>query len=384
MKTFVRGLIAVLVVMSIILSVACGKIGKKPGGSESVDPVDPNRSESPTSGSAKIGEGRKIAYITPPSGLGDGAIGDAIYYGLLEAKELFGFDLDYSEPMSPTDYEEMIAEYAGSGDYDLIFLGGADGLDPITAVGPDYPDQKCVLYDVASAGNDQYVSEYFAKNEIGFIAGVLAALIDAEGEVVISGVRTTFEPSGKIGLVMGVEVPATVPALTGAAAGIKYVKPEAEYLYAIVGNWSDQAKNKEIGLSMIDQGANVIFANAGGGGLGLIAAGKERNSFFIGYDTDQTHWDPERVVGSSMKQNTATILRVLTEYFETGELAWGTAEENNASNGGIGFTYNPDFEVPENIASIVEQVIQDLKSGKISAPNTWEEVEAFDAVFAGQ
>ena len=30
---------------------------------------------------------------------------------------------------------------------------------------------------LAAEGNEQYISEYFYKNEIGFIAGVLAALL---------------------------------------------------------------------------------------------------------------------------------------------------------------------------------------------------------------
>ncbi len=49
-----------------------------------------------------------------------------------------------------------------------------------------------------------------------------------KGEVTIAGKTTTFEPTGKIGLIIGNEVPSTVTALTGAAAGIKYVKPEYE------------------------------------------------------------------------------------------------------------------------------------------------------------
>jgi basic membrane protein A len=329
------------------------------------------------------GEGKKIALITTIGGLGDGAIGDACYEGMTAAAEELGFEWDYSEPMSAPDYETLLIEYAESGEYDLIFLAGNDGLDPVTAVGADYPDQKYLVYDIAAEGNPQMISEYFAKNEIGFIAGVLAALMEEKGEVTIAGNTTTFEPTGKIGLIIGNEVPSTVTALTGAAAGIKYMKPDYEYLYGIVGDWKDQAKNKELALSMYDQGAHFIFQNAGGGGLGIIAAAKERGQFFIGYDKDQTAWDPERVIGSSRKQNTDTIVRVLREFCETGELAWGTAEENNAANGGIGFNYNPDLKVPEDVDKIIQQVIEDLKSGKIKAPNTWEEVEAFNQVYGG-
>ena len=333
-------------------------------------------------GSGLVCEGKRFGLITPVSGLGDNSIGDATYNGIMEASEKLGFTFDYSEPKNPTDIESIIIDYSKTGEYDMIFLASYDSLDPVEAVGPEYPNQKFIMYDIQAEGNEQYISEFFAKNEIGFIAGALAALLEEKGEVTIAGKTTTFEPTGKIGLIIGNEVPSTVPALTGAAAGVKYINPDYENLYGIVGDWNNQAKNKELALSMYDQGAHFIFHNSGGGAIGIVEAARERNQFFIGYDRDQVDWDPSLVIGSSVKQNSATILRVFQEYCENGgELAWGTAEENNAANGGIAFKYNPDLVVPEDIAEIMKGVIAALKNGEIKAPNTWEEVEAFDVVY---
>jgi basic membrane protein A and related proteins len=339
----------------------------------------------PAAGSASLPcAGMKFGLITPIGGLGDGAIGDATYDGFNEAQKQLGFEFDYSEPMSAPDYESMIIDYAKTGKYNLIFLAGNDGLDPVNAVGPDYPNQKFIVYDIQAEGNQQFISEYFAKNEIGFVAGVLAAELEQKGEVTIAGKTTKFTPTGKIGLVMGIESPSTVPALTGAAAGIKYIDPNDSYLYSIVGDWKDQEKNKEVALSMYDQGVHFIFQNAGGGALGIVAAAKERNQFFVGYDTDQTKWDPTLVVGSSRKQNSAVILRVLKQYCESGgKLAWGTSELNNAANGGVGFNYNPDLTVPDDVKTTIDKVIAGLKDGSIKAPNTWDEVKAFSDKFGG-
>ena len=378
MKKLMSMALVLLMLLSITAMSGCG--GKQTGGGQDAGenvgdtaPVDPG----------KPGAGKKIGLITTIGGLGDGAIGDATYEAMRLASEELGFTFDYSEPMSAPDYESLLIEYAESGDYDLIFLTGNDGLDPVLAVGADYPDQRYVVYDISAEGHPQMISEYYAKNEIGFIAGVLAALMEEKGEITIDGKTSAFDPTGKIGLIIGNEVPSTVNVLTGAAAGIKYVKPDYEWLYGIVGDWKDQAKNKELALSMFDQGAHIIFQNAGGGGLGIIAAAQERNGFFIGYDADQTSWDPERVIGSSRKQNNDVVMRVMREFCETGELNWGTAEINGAANGGIGFSYNPGLEVPADVDAVIQQVIADIRAGKISAPNTWEEVEAFDAVYGG-
>ena len=378
MKRMVGLMLALLMMLYMTMVAGCG--GKGSEGAPGNGGVS-NGGASTAADPDKPGVGKKIGLITTIGGLGDGSIGDATYEAVRLASEELGFTFDYSEPMSAPDYETLLIEYAESGDYDLIFLTGNDGLDPVNAVGADYPDQRDVVYDISAEGHPQMISEYYAKNEIGFIAGVLAALMEEKGEVTINGKTTAFEPTGKIGLIIGNEVPSTVTALTGAAAGIKYVKPDYEWLYGIVGDWKDQAKNKELALSMFDQGAHIIFQNAGGGGLGIIAAAQERDGFFIGYDMDQTPWDPERVIGSSRKQNNAVILRVLREFCETGELNWGTAEQNGAANGGIGFNYNPGLEIPADVDAVIQQVISDLKEGKISAPNTWEEVAAFDAVY---
>lgn len=344
-------------------------------------PATEDTAAAPTADTGLGCQGMKLGLVTTVGGLGDNAIGDAVYNAIIDAQKELGFEFDYMEPRSGPDYESMLIEYAESGEYDLVFLSGNDGLDPVTAVGPDYPDQKFILYDVASEGNDQYVSEYYAKNEIGFLAGVLAALMEEKGEVTVAGTTTTFTPTGKIGLIIGVETPSTVPAITGAAAGIKYVKPDYEYLYGIVGDWSDQVKNKELALSMYDQGAHFIFPNAGGGGYGIIAAAQERDAFYIGYDLDQTNRDPERVIASVTKSNNAVIRRILKQYCETGNLAWGVAEENNIANDGIGVSYNPDFIVPPDVAATLDKVIAALKEGTIKAPNTWDEVDAFNDVY---
>jgi basic membrane protein A and related proteins len=345
-------------------------------------PTEPIIAVEPTTESTGlVCEGYTFGLITSIGGIGDNSIGTAVYNAFTEGETELGYTWDYSEPMSATDIESMIIDYAKTGNYDLILLAGNEGLDPVNAVGPEYPDQKFVVYDVQAEGNSQYISEYYAKNQIGFVAGVLAALYDQIGEVTIAGTTTQFTPSGKIGLVMGEEYTSTLPALTGAAAGFKYINPDNEYLYGIVGNWDDQAKDKELALSMYDQGAHFIFHNAGGGAIGIVQAAKESGQFFIGYDTDQVNWDPSLVIGSSRKQNTAVITRVLREYCEKrGALAWGTSELNDATNGGIGFNYNPDLTVPAYVSETIDQVILDLKEGRIIAPNTWDEVEAFTSV----
>ncbi len=370
--------ILTLLAICVVLISACGqKDAESASAAKDVGEI-----EEAGKGSGLIGEGKRFGLITPVTGLGDNGIGDATYDGIFEASEKFGFTFDYSEPKSQADIESIIIDYSKSGDYEMVFLASMDSYDPLLAVGPEYPDQKFLLYDIKAEGGDQFISQYFAKNEIGFIAGALAALLEEKGEVTIAGKTTKFKTTGKVGLIIGGEYPSTVPAMTGAAAGVKYINPNYEYLYGIVGDWNNQAKNKELALSIYDRGAHFIFHNSGGGAIGILEAARERGQFFIGYERNQNDWDPARVIGSSIKESSATILRVFQEFLETdGKLAWGTSEVNNSANNGIDFIYNSELVVPNDVAKAVKEVMAALKNGDIKVPNSWEEVEAFNTVY---
>lgn len=371
MKRNLKKLLAMALSATMVLSVAACSSSKKE------EPADKGQTEeSGTKSDIKIG------LITTIGGLGDSSIGDEGYNGVKNASEVLGFEFDYSEPMTSQDLEALIIEYSESGEYDLIVTLGNESLEPVQSEQANYPDQKYLVYDI-EAEHENVITEWFSKDEIGFMAGCFMALMEPYGQLIINGETKTWEPGNTYGLIIGGEYPSTVSAITGAAAGIKYIDPENEYLYAIVGDWKDQAKNKELALSMYDQGAHFIFHNAGGGCNGILEAAKERDGFFVGYDGNQNNLDPTHVVASSIKCNSDVILRVLTQFVETGELAWGTAEENGYANGGIDFVYQDGLEIPEEVSAAMEAIKEKLKAGEITPPSTWEDVETFTAVYEG-
>lgn len=325
----------------------------------------------------------QIGVILPIGGLGDNAIADGSYAGITAAQEKLGFEFDYSEPVSEQDREAMILEYTESEEYDLIIAIGTEVTSIIESIQPDYPDQKYLIHDT-SGEIENTACEYFSKQELGFVAGCFMALMDAQGEMTINGETVTWEPSGKIGLVIGAEYPTTIPPMTGAAAGAKYINPDSDYMYGIVGNWTDQAKNKEISLSMYDEGCNFILHNSGAGSAGVLSAAAERSRFMIGYDSNGLYSDNPNVPAFSDKNNIDVMVRVLTAFCEDPDsLPWGSGEENNFSNSGTAFYYNDTAEIPQDIQDTMNAVIEKLGNGEIEIPSTWEEVEAFDLQYEG-
>lgn len=374
MKKLKRFLTTILACTMAIGLIACGgsndSDNSKDTAQSSKDTVDNN------SDKGKYSDIR-IGVILPLGGLGDNAIADDSYRAVTVASEELGFKFDYSEPVNEQDRESMIIEYSESGEYDLVMTVGTETVDLVQEIQPSYPEQKYFVYD--TTGNiDNTITETVSKEELGFMAGAFMALMDEYGEVTINGEKYTWTPSGKIGIIVGQEYPSTIPAMTGAAAGAKYINPDSEYMYGIVGSWTDQAKNKELALSMYEGGCNFVFHNAGAGSSGIVTAAEQTGKFMIGYDADQNVLSDTNVMASSRKNNEGIIVRVLTEFCENdGELEWGSAETNGYADNGAMFTYNEGVEVPEDVKTAIEDIQNKLVNREIEIPTTWEEVDTF-------
>ncbi len=370
MKKVKKLFVAVLTLAMLFSMAACGGTAD-----ETEEGANSGREE--TSGSyADV----LIGVILPLGGLGDNSVADGCYNGILLAQEALGFEFDYSEPQNEQDRETVLIDYCDAEEYDLIITVGDESLELVKNIQPSYPDQKFLLYNPQDSIENS-IAEYFSKTDMGFMAGVFIALMEPYGELTVAGETYTWEPSEKMGLIVGGEYPSTVSVLTSAAAGAKYINPNMEYMYGIVGGWTDQAKNKELALSMYNEGCSFIFHNSGAGSSGLISAAEEIGKFVIGYDMNQNA-QSVMVPASSYKNHEDVILRVLTEFCENdGELAWGTSETNSCANDGVIFSYREDAEIPEEVRATMEEIKTKLANEEIDVPETWEEVESFAEVY---
>lgn len=74
--------------------------------------------------------------------------------------------------------------------------------------------------------------------------------------------------------------------------------------------------------------------------------------------------------------------RFFNEYFN-GTWNGGQTEENGFFNGCSKFLYQEGLEVPEDIVTVMDEVLAKIQSGEISAPSTWDELETFDLKYEG-
>ena len=109
--------------------------------------------------------------------------------------------------------------------------------------------------------------------------------------------------------------------MSGYIQGAKAANPKIKVLinFANDPTFSDQAKCKEQALSQIERGARVVFQIAGGCGLGVVSAAKDKGVWAIGVDADQLYLGPQMLTSAIKKVDTAVtnLSKLLKAYPNT-------------------------------------------------------------------
>jgi len=117
----------------------------------------------------------------------------------------------------------------------------------------------------------------YATNENSYLIGCMAALVTKHDKA-----------KPVIGAVMGIKIPPVDIFLAGYQAGAKKCVPGTTIVSGYSNNFVAQDLCKNVADNQIQQGAHVIFAIAGGCGLGALSAAKDAGVWGIGVDRDQS------------------------------------------------------------------------------------------------
>jgi basic membrane protein A and related proteins len=309
-----------------------------------------------TSVSAKSSKGQpdtiKVAVVTDIGGLNDKGFNALAAKGLADAKTQLGVTGRVFISKTASDYIPNLSTAARQG-YDLVIANGFLMGDALAAVAKRFPKTDFAIIDfpwVALKGKPKNARGLiFRENEAGYLAGVAAATV-AKGKPVSS--------------VGGQAVPAVVSFLAGYKKGAQATRKGTKVLSGYSEDFVDQAKCKEIALNQIAQGSKVVFAAAGGCGLGALQAAKEQKVWGIGVDNDQAFLGKHILTSATKKVDFAvftTIQQVLNDAFKG-----GTDGVFTVKNGGVGFG-TVSTKAPNRAALIkkLTLVSQQIAKGKI-------------------
>jgi basic membrane protein A len=224
--------------------------------------------------------------------------------------------------------------------------------DPLSSVAPDYPDTKFVAIDVTwlDAPNIRQIG--FAEHEGSYLVGMLAAMASE---------------SGTVGFIGGMDIPLIRHFGCGYAQGAKAVNPDIEIVANMTGTtpaaWNDPVKGSELTKAQISQGADVIYAAAGGTGVGVLQTAADEDILSIGVDSNQNHLHPGKVLTSMLKRVDNAVYDAMKagEDLETGVFALGLAEE------GVGYALDENNEslISDEMQAQVDEARQKIIDGEI-------------------
>ncbi|MEM6823601.1 MAG: BMP family ABC transporter substrate-binding protein [Pseudomonadota bacterium] len=247
------------------------------------------------------------------------------------------------ELSSEAQREQALRRFAEQG-FNPVVTTGFSMAGPIATVAPDYPDINFVTIDgfVDPAEHPNVLSILFTEHEGSYLVGMAAAMASE---------------SGTVGFVGGMDIPLIRKFACGYAQGVKAVNPDATVVANMTGTtpaaWNDPVKGGELTRAQISQGADVVFAAAGGTGLGVLQTAADEGIYSIGVDSNQNYLHPGSVLTSMLKRVDVAVFDSMSagENLETGVKVLGLAEE------GVGYAvdeHNSEIVSADMQASIDE------------------------------
>lgn len=231
----------------------------------------------------------KVGLVLDKGGKDDKSFNSAAYEGATRAEKELGIELKYVEATDMSALENLHRSFARK-NFDLIIGIGFAQAEAVRKVSAQFPNVKFAIVDGEVAGPNVR-SLLFAEHEGSFVVGAIAAM---------------KSKTGKVGYVGGMDIPLIRRFALGYKAGAEHVNPKIQVIENYIGTtgeaWNNPAKAKELALSQISSGVDVIFVAAGASGSGAFDAVEEKKKFAIGVDSNQNGMKPGFILTSMLKR----------------------------------------------------------------------------------
>jgi len=334
-------LIAVLALCMGTVVAACGDDEEEGGGAEPAATEEPEK---------KV----KIGMVTDIGGLDDRSFNQSAYEGLKRAESELGAEIRAITSKSNADYVPNLSTLARQ-QFDLVIAVGFLMGEATENVAKSFPETNFAIIDFPQAAmksKPKNVSGLlFKEAEAGYLVGYMAGLYvkDKGGDQVISAVG-------------GQQVPAVDAYIAGYQEGATAANKDVKVEYGYSQDFVDQAKCKELGLEHIAQGAQVVFAVAGGCGLGALDAAKQKGMQGIGVDADQAYLGDHIMTSALKKVDEAAF--TAAQQVQEGSFEPGTDTVFDVKSGGVG--YGETNSEGAKYTDKVDGVLEKISSGEIT------------------
>jgi basic membrane protein A len=175
-----------------------------------------------------------------------------------------------------------------------------------------------------------------------------------------------------LGAVMGIKIPPVNIFFAGYQAGAKKCVPGTKVLSGYSNSFTAQDQCKTLAENQIQQKANVIFAIAGGCGLGALDSAKSHGLWGVGVDRDQSFLGSYILTSAVKRVDNGVYLAIKND--KAGKFKGGSNAVYNLKNNGVALgKISPKLkgklrvQVLKKVAQLKRQII----AGKIKPPKTF-------------
>ena len=230
----------------------------------------------------------KPALLYDLGGKFDKSFNEAAFNGAEKFKTETGIEYVEFEVSNASQREQALRRFAEDGRNPIVMTGfsWAESLDKVAT---DFPDLQFAIVDMV-VDKPNIRSIVFKEQEGSYIVGLLAGMASQ---------------SKKVGFVGGMDIPLIRRFGCGYVGGAK-AAGATDVIQNMTGDtpaaWNDPTKGGEIAKTQIDQGADVIYAAAGGTGVGVLQAAADAGKLGVGVDSNQNGLQPGKVLTSMLKR----------------------------------------------------------------------------------
>lgn len=317
----------------------------------------------------------KVGLVTDVGRVNDGGFNQGAWEGGMRAVRDFGIQYDFAQPnINEEEYADQIQGFIAQ-EHDLIITVGFLLTDATSKIAAENPDFNFSIVDVDVDGNAAMAGEatpanlsgmIFRDDQGGYLAGVLAGGMMKESSgamdkaVCVGGV--SIPPVNRFCNAFTVAVQRECPSCT---AWTEYSNTFATDATA-AGLMADDLVDTD--------GADIIFAAAGGFGNDVIKAAAAKNVWVIGVDSDQwvTVFESGLIDGSD-KVLTSAVKNVDEAVYQTIKTAYISGFTNGSTKYGVaenGISLAPyheaDADIPDAVKTRIKSVLDEMADGTLT------------------
>jgi basic membrane protein A len=247
---------------------------------------------------------------------------------------------------------------------DLVIAVSADMANAAWHAAQLSTKQKFALVDAMPVDDNGQEAELsnvsdllFNEQEPAYLVGAMAGLMEKE--------KIGSASHNVLGVLGSNHGPAVDPYIGGFVAGARDADPSVIFKIAYSDS-QDTAFCKQLGITQISAGADMLFEITGRCASGYIDAAYDAAGYAIGSNTDQAFVSPAVITSALKRVDRAvglTIQRLQSGQFKSGKQVFSLQDD------ATGFS-TPSSVVPQDIINQVLDIKTKIRQGTITPPDT--------------